>query len=143
MADDVSLNQALTQQLAARALAGASPQSLPLVQRSAYLADALRQIGQTGAQTLRTPAALGANLLADALDQWSSRRADAALQASAAPGANGAAPGAVPAGAAVAGAPAVAGAQLDPQTLASLLSPAGPAAAPAPLLALLARGGWQ
>src|SRR5580658_6226734 len=44
--------------------------TLPAVQRSQYLADALQSLRQTGGQNLRSPVALGSNLLAEALEQY-------------------------------------------------------------------------
>lgn len=64
------LSDALQEALAQRAVASATPQTLPLVQRSAYLADALSELRQSGGQNLRTPGALASNLLAEALDRY-------------------------------------------------------------------------
>lgn len=53
----------------------ATPQTIPAIQRSAYLAEALRNI-QASSGNIRTPAALGTTLLAEALTQYNKRRAD-------------------------------------------------------------------
>lgn len=74
-----SLGRALNSALAERALQYASPETIPYVRRSVYLADALRELQQSGAQNIRTPFALGTNLLADFLLEKGSRKADADL----------------------------------------------------------------
>lgn len=65
--------------IAQRALATATPATIPLVQRSAYLADALRQLQETGGQNIRSPWQLGANLLAEAITQHSRGQANQQL----------------------------------------------------------------
>lgn len=78
------LAQALQAQIADRALQYATPATIPYVQRSAYLADALSNISKTGGQNVRTPGALGSNLLAEALLRFAGGKANAALQGQAA-----------------------------------------------------------
>lgn len=56
----------------------ATPAMVPLQRRSEYLANALEAMQGAG-QNLRTPAALGTNLLADALLQFGQRRNDNAI----------------------------------------------------------------
>lgn len=73
-----SLSQALSAQLADRALQFATPATIPYVQRSAYLADALQSM-QRGGGNIRTGGALASNLLAEALLQFSKGKADKAL----------------------------------------------------------------
>ena len=66
--------------IAQRALATATPGTLPLVRRSAYLADALRNLEADGSKANYASAwALPANLLADALLQRQSTKANADL----------------------------------------------------------------
>lgn len=72
------MSAALEDALYQRALATATPATLPLVKRSAYLADALRSM-QTDTQNIRTPGALAANLLADAVLKYGSDKADKKL----------------------------------------------------------------
>ena len=72
---------AASQQLPATLLAQmaqqyAGPQAIPAIQKSQYLADALRSMQETGGQNIRTPGALGSNLLAEALLQWARNRND-------------------------------------------------------------------
>lgn len=69
----------LDQYLLAQQLQNAGPNSLPLVRRSAYLADALRQIGQSS-QGFKTPASTGMNLLAEAILQYARNRNDKKLK---------------------------------------------------------------
>jgi len=57
-----------------------TPPRIPYAHRSAYLAealDSLRRQGQAAGLDIRTPASLGANLLAEALLQYGARRAQA------------------------------------------------------------------
>lgn len=68
------LADALQEALAQRALNSATPATLPAVQRSAYLADALQNLRQNGGQNLRTPGALASNLLAEGLEQYGLRK---------------------------------------------------------------------
>lgn len=53
--------------------------AIPAVQRSQYLAAALQNLQSTGGQNLRTPMALGSNLLADALLQYGRSKTDKEL----------------------------------------------------------------
>ena len=57
----------------------ATPAMIPLLRRSQYLADALEAIGRSTQQGIRTPQALGTNLLADALLQYGRNRNDQAI----------------------------------------------------------------
>ena len=65
--------------LAAQAQLYAGPQSIPAIQQSEYLANALRSLQDTGAQNIRTKGALASNLLADAILQFSRRANDQRL----------------------------------------------------------------
>ena len=59
------------------AFAPAQPPRIPYARHSDYLAealDALRRQGAAGALDIRTPASLGANLLAEALMEYGARR---------------------------------------------------------------------
>ena len=78
---DGSLTSAINAGIADNAMRYAPLSAIPFVQRSAYLADALQQLRQHGGDDLKTPGALGSNLLAEAIDQFASRRATAALLA--------------------------------------------------------------
>lgn len=69
------------QMLLANASRYATPQTIPAIQRSQYLAEALNQMRAQGGQNLRTPVALGANLLALGLTNWSKDKADKQLMA--------------------------------------------------------------
>ncbi|MGA0603519.1 cell wall hydrolase [Caulobacter sp. KR2-114] len=71
----------VNRELAARALQYATPATIPYVQHSQYLADALARMGEQGGQNIRTGGALASNLLAEALLQYGSRRANAQLLA--------------------------------------------------------------
>lgn len=75
------MSAALEDALYQRSLATATPATLPLVKRSAYLADALRSMQTQGAAASGTPFALGANLLADALLKYGSDKSDRKLAA--------------------------------------------------------------
>lgn len=79
MADAAGLTPQLNSAIAAQAMRYATPATIPYVQRSAYLADALQHMQEHGADNLRTPWALGSNLLATALDRVASRHANADL----------------------------------------------------------------
>lgn len=69
----------LNAQMLARHLQMATPLTMPYVEQSAYLADALQQMREHGGDNIRTPFALGANLLAEALTQSTKSRADKKL----------------------------------------------------------------
>lgn len=58
----------------------AGPIARPVVQRSQYLADALRALQNTGENPIRSPGQLVANLLAQALTQYGQHRAQGQLQ---------------------------------------------------------------
>lgn len=64
---------------AQRALPYASPSTIPLIQRSQYLADALSSLNQQGSQGFQSWGGLGASLLADAILQHKRTSTDAAL----------------------------------------------------------------
>lgn len=53
-----------------------TPTMLPLQRRSEYLADAIASINQTAQQGIRSPQALGTNLLAEAILQYGQHRND-------------------------------------------------------------------
>lgn len=65
--------------LAQQAQAYGGTAAIPSIQRSQYLADALKSISESASSNIRTPAALGSNLLAEALLQYGRRRSDRAL----------------------------------------------------------------
>lgn len=64
---------------AQRALPYASPTTVPLIQQSQYLADALQSLNEKGSQGFQSWGGFGASLLADALLQHNRRASDAAL----------------------------------------------------------------
>lgn len=69
-----------TQSLLSQAALGAGGyEALPGIQRSQYLADALRALQESANQNIKTPAALGSNLLAEALLQYGRRRSEKTL----------------------------------------------------------------
>lgn len=74
-ADPARLSDAINAQIADQALRYATPGSIPYIQHSAYLADALNQMRAHGGDNIRTSGALGSNLLAEALLQYSQRKA--------------------------------------------------------------------
>lgn len=76
-----SIGQSVNEAMAARALQYGTPATMPYVQRSAYLADALRQLSESGGKNLRTGGSLASTLLADAITQFASRKADKQLLA--------------------------------------------------------------
>ena len=79
MVEASGLAPQLNAAMMAQAMRYATPATLPYVQRSAYLADALQSMREHGGDNLKTPLALGSNLLATALDQFASRGANADL----------------------------------------------------------------
>lgn len=58
----------------------AGPIARPVIQRSQYLADALRALQNTNENPIRSRSQLGVNLLAQALTQWQQHRAQSQLQ---------------------------------------------------------------
>lgn len=82
MADGTQLpTSSLQNTLAQQALAYGGIGAVPAVQRSALLADMLQQMREHGGDNLRTPTALGSNLLADALERIQLGHANKALAA--------------------------------------------------------------
>jgi|WetSurMetagenome_2_1015567.scaffolds.fasta_scaffold22764_1 hypothetical protein len=72
----------LRAQILQRELDMAPLSAYPAIQHSAYLAQALESLRQGAAENIRSKGALASNLLAEAIDSWAGRRADAkALQA--------------------------------------------------------------
>ena len=56
--------------------------TIPQIQRSQYLADALKSISENGGQNIKSAGALGSNLLAEAILAFSQRNANKQLIAS-------------------------------------------------------------
>lgn len=62
-----------------QALASGGYAALPQIQRSQYLADALKALQESAGQNIRTPGALGSNLLAAALLKYGEKRSQKSL----------------------------------------------------------------
>lgn len=71
----------LQEMLLRQQLATAPISAYPQIQHSAYLSQALQDIAKTGGQNVRTRAALGSNLLAEALLAFASNKANQATNA--------------------------------------------------------------
>jgi hypothetical protein len=76
---NTDLSSAIDGYIAQLASRYGTPQTLPYIQHSAYLQQALQQERAQGGQNLKSPLALGSNLLAEAIDQFSARRAQQQL----------------------------------------------------------------
>ena len=63
--------------------------AIPQIQRSQYLADALQNINATSAQNIRSPMALGSNLLAEAILRFSQNRSNKQMEQAIAQGMQG------------------------------------------------------
>src|SRR5579871_1110982 len=72
---DGNFNSATNQALLARALQYGTPLTMPYIQNDEMTNQALASMLENGSQNLKSPLALGSNLLATALDAYSSRHA--------------------------------------------------------------------